>query len=107
MTRAQLLDLPEACLASDMPRSADELWLVPIKKDTVIIAVNRAETPQTHTIVAYASSVDLAAHGTLRFSSEQINRTTSVTRIRPAVSGSRVVLGLIAGALTIGPAAEL
>jgi hypothetical protein len=101
MTRAQLLNLSARTVKPGIPCKADELWLVPIEKDTVIIAVNRAETP-THTIAAFTPSVDMPMHGTLRFSSEQINRTTSVTRIRPTVSGSQVVLCFIAEVLTIG-----
>ena len=101
MTRAQLLNLSAKTVKPGIPCKADELWLVPIEKDTVIIAVNRAGTP-THTISAFTPSVDMPMHGTLRFSSEQINRTTSVTRIRSANGGRRVMLCFIAGALTIG-----
>ena len=53
MTRDQLLDLPQHLATLREPVFADELWLVPVKDETVVIAVNVNHNP-SHVIAAYA-----------------------------------------------------
>ena len=45
MTREQLLDLPQHLATLREPVFADELWLVPVKDETVVIAVNVNNDP--------------------------------------------------------------
>lgn len=81
MTRQQLLDLPQRLATLHQPQFAQELWLVPIKDETAVIAVNHGEVPSHH-IVAYAKTLDIAMYkDLLHVSLEQINGQTTVTRL--------------------------
>ena len=56
MTREQLLDLPQHLATLREPVFADELWLVPVKDETVVIAVNVGHP--SHVIAAYAGILE-------------------------------------------------
>ena len=75
MTREQLLDLPQHLATLCEPVFADELWLVPVKDETVVIAVNVGHP--SHVIAAYAGILDVKMYRDLfHVSTEQVGRTS-------------------------------
>ena len=75
MTRDQLLDLPQHLATLREPVFADELWFVPIKDETVVIAVNVGHP--SHVIAAYARILDVKMYRDLfHVSTEQVGRTS-------------------------------
>jgi len=76
MTREQLLDLPQHLATLREPVFADELWLVPVKDETVVIAVNVNHDP-SHVIAAYAGILDVKMYRDLfHVATEQVGRTS-------------------------------
>ena len=76
MTRDQLLDLPHQIATLREPVFADEVWLVPVKDDTVVVAVNAGQNP-SHVIAAYARILDVKMYRDLfHVSTEQVGRTS-------------------------------
>ena len=75
MTRDQLLDLPQHLATLREPVFADELWFVPIKDETVVIAVNVGHP--SHVIAAYAGILDVRMYRDLfHVATEQVGRTS-------------------------------
>lgn len=76
MTREQLLDLPQHLATLRDPVFADEVWLVPVKDETVVIAVNVNHSP-SHVIAAYAGILDVQMFRDLfHIATEQVGRTS-------------------------------
>lgn len=81
VTRRHLLDLPVRLATPNQPQFAREVWLVPIKTETMVISVNVTEAPSHH-IVAYAKTIDLVMHKDMvHLATEQLNGRTPVTRL--------------------------